>query len=157
MPTQKLLNELSTFLNLYQYPQNQLLYLFLFTIQSILESHHQTSHTHFSPCPPTEIFKHFLICMNLYQNTKNQLIPSLHSSDIVNFRVQRPNWPHSFLTIPKQKNFYQLFFFLNLYQHAKKWGCFINLFWWNSWFKNPAIWLAESILAYISETRFFPI
>ena len=28
---------------------------------------------------------------------------------------------------------------------CKKWGCFIALFWRNSWFKNPAIWLAESI------------
>ena len=107
----QIFDQLLIFVNLYQHAKNKLLHLFILRIQSILESHHQTSHTHFSPCPPTEIFKHLLICMNLYQNTKNQLIPSLHSSDIVNFRAQRPNWPHSFLTIPNQKNFYQLFFF----------------------------------------------
>ena len=31
-----------------------------------------------------------------------------------------------------------------------------NLLWRNSSFRNYAIWLAESILAYISGTRFFP-
>ena len=25
-----------------------------------------------------------------------------------------------------------------------------------SWFKNPAVWLAKTILAHIFETRFFP-
>ena len=32
----------------------------------------------------------------------------------------------------------------------------LNLLWRNSLFRNYAIWLAESILAYISVTRFFP-
>ena len=32
----------------------------------------------------------------------------------------------------------------------------LNLLWRNSSFRNYAIWLAESILAYISGTRFFP-
>ena len=31
----------------------------------------------------------------------------------------------------------------------KKLGYFIGLFWRNSWFKNPVIWLAESILAHV--------
>ena len=31
------------------------------------------------------------------------------------------------------------------------------MFWRNSWFKNPSIWLAESILAYISGIRYFPV
>ena len=35
---------------------------------------------------------------------------------------------------------------------CKELGCFINLFWRNGWFKNPEIWLAETILAYISGT-----
>ena len=46
-------------------------------------------------------------------------IPSVHSSDTVNFRVPRPDWPHSFLTMPHQKLFNQLLIFVNLYQHAK--------------------------------------
>ena len=32
----------------------------------------------------------------------------------------------------------------------------LNMLWRNSSFRNYAIWLAESILAYISGTRFFP-
>ena len=36
------------------------------------------------------------------------------------------------------------------------WGYFINLLRRNRSLRNPPIWLAESILAYISETRFFP-
>ena len=36
------------------------------------------------------------------------------------------------------------------------WGYFINLLRKNRSLRNPPIWLAESILAYISETRFFP-
>ena len=52
-----------------------------------------------------KIFNHLLICMNLYQHAKNQLIPKVHSWDTINFRVQRPNWPHLFLTMPNQKIF----------------------------------------------------
>ena len=37
---------------------------------------------------------------------------------------------------------------------CKKWCCFINLFWRNSWLKNPAIWLAEIILIYSSRSWF---
>ena len=33
---------------------------------------------------------------------------------------------------------------------------FINLFWRYGWLKNPAIWVAEKILAYISWTKIFP-
>ena len=47
------------------------------------------------------------------------LIPSVHSSDTINFRVQRPDWPHPFLNLPNQKNFNQLLIFMNLHQHAK--------------------------------------
>ena len=36
-----------------------------------------------------KIFNHLLICMNLYQHAKNQLISSVYSWDIVYFRVQR--------------------------------------------------------------------
>ena len=46
--------------------------------------------------------------MNLYQHEKNQLIPSVHSSDTVNFIVQRPGWPHPIFTMPNQKIFHQI-------------------------------------------------
>ena len=36
---------------------------------------------------------------------------------------------------------------------CKKSGYFINLFWRYGWLKNPAIWLAENILAHISGTK----
>ena len=47
------------------------------------------------------------------------LIPSDHSSDTINFRFQRPDWPHPFLNMPNQEIFNQLLIFMNLYQHAK--------------------------------------
>ena len=90
-------------------------------------------------------FDKFSIFVNLYQYEKNQFIPSVHSSDTVNFRVQRPDWSRTFLTISNQNNINELLFYANLHQHAQKWGCFINLFWTKCCFKNPAIWLAESI------------
>ena len=52
-----------------------------------------------------------------------------------------------------QKKIDQLF--KNLYQHAKKSDYLIYMFWRNSWFKNPAIWLAESILVHISHEQDF--
>ena len=50
---------------------------------------------------------------------KNQLILSVHSWHVVNFRVLSPDWPHAFLTMPTQKSLNQLLIFVNLYQHAK--------------------------------------
>ena len=74
--------------------------------------------------------------------------------DTANFSDLRPEWPHPFLTIPTPIFFNQLLFSDNLYQHATKSGFFIFLFWRHSQFKNPEI--AETILAHISGTRFFP-
>ena len=96
-----------------------LFHLFIFEIQSISEYHDHTCHNHFLTMPTPKIFKHILICMNLYQHAKNQLIPSVHFSNKVNFRVQRPNSQHPFLTIPNQKMFIQLLSFANLHQHTK--------------------------------------
>ena len=56
--------------------------------------------------------------MNLHQHAKNQLIPSIYFSDAVSFRVQRPDWPHPFLTMPHQKIFNQHLNVLNLYQNV---------------------------------------
>ena len=52
------------------------------------------------------------------------------------------------------QNFRSTFTFCEFVWICKKWGCFINLFWRNSWFGNAAIWLAETVLVYISETSF---
>ena len=86
---------------------------------------------------------------------------------IVNFRVPSHDWLHPFLTTPTPKIFNVLLTCMNLYQHAKNQLILeinlgvqrpdlLNLLWRNSSFRNYAIWLAESILAYISGTRFFP-
>ena len=71
------------------------------------------------------------------------------------FRLHRPDWSHPLFTMPNQKMFDQLLIFVNLYQHAKNYtvssicvGEMVDF--------NPGIWLAETILAYISGTRFFP-
>ena len=70
--------------------------------------------------PTQKIIDQLLIFLNLYQHAKNQSIPSVHSSDIGNFRVQRLDWPHPFLTMPNQKISNQFLIFVNLYQHTKK-------------------------------------
>ena len=90
-----------------------------------------------------KIFSHLLICVNLCQHAENQLIPFVHSGETVNFRVQRQDWPQPFLTKSNQKFFDQLKTFVNLYQHANNYS-FLNLCWRSGWFKNPAIWLAET-------------
>ena len=75
----------------------------------LLESRHQTDYNHFWPCSLQIFSITFLIFLNLCQHAKNQLIPHVHSEDTVNFRIQRPDWPHSFLTMTNQiflTNFY---------------------------------------------------
>ena len=54
----------------------------------------------------------------MYQHAKNQFIPSVHSSDTVNFRVLPPKGPHQFLMLTP-KIFNHLLICVNLYQHAK--------------------------------------
>ena len=124
-------------------------HLLILQTQSILEHHHMTGQTHFCPCQCLK-FNLLLICLNLYQHARNQLIPWLYSWDRFNFRVQRPDWPYPFLTMPHQKNFNKLLIFVNLYQHAKNET--VSLICST---ESPAIWLAESILAYISGTKSF--
>ena len=52
--------------------------------------------------------------------------------------------------------FDQLLIYVNLYQHTKRKGYFNDMFWRYGWLKNPAVWLAENILAHISGTNIFP-
>ena len=99
----------------------------------------------FLTTPTQKWLNQLLAFQNWHQHAKNQLIPSVHSWDTANFTVPWQDLPHSFLTMPNQKIFDQLLIFVNLYQHAEKYGYFIDSFWRNSWFKNPALWLAESI------------
>ena len=94
--------------------------------------------------------------MNLYLHAKNQLIPAVYLRDTVNFRVQRPSWPWPCFDYVQPKHLPTTFSFFEFLSTCKKWGCFIDLFRRNRLFKNPTIWLAKSILAYISVTRFFP-
>ena len=66
-------------------------------------------------------------------------------------------WLDSFLTTPTQKIFNQLLIVMNLYQHAKNHVtssiCSRNM----ADFKNPAIWLANSILPVSQESDFSQI
>ena len=80
---------------------------------TILEPCHKTGPHPFLTMPTPKIFKHLFICMNLYQHAKNQLIPSIHSRDTVNFRVLWTDWPHPFLTISTQKIFDQLLIYVH--------------------------------------------
>ena len=134
-------------------------------IKSVIESRPQIRRTHFGTYPPKRLQSLFnlhefvpackksVIFYFVYFFFFHNLHPNVHSWDTVNLRVQRPYWPNPFFTMPSQKNFDQLLLFANFYQHAK-WGCFIYLFWRNSWFKNWGIWFAEGILAYIWGIRF---
>ena len=121
-------------------------YLFILQIQSILESHHQTGHTHFWPCSLQKFSISFNLC---------EIIPACKKSVSSISSFLRYS---QFLTMPHQKRFNQLLIFVNLYQYAKNEvvSSFINLLWRNAWFKNSAIWMAESILVHISGTTFFP-
>ena len=95
----------------------------------------------------SKIFNQLLIYGNLYQHAKNQLISLVHSRDTVSFRVQEQDWPLPFLNHAQPESTQSTFNFCKFVSTWKKLGCFINLFWSNSLFKNPAIWLAESISA----------
>ena len=78
----------------------------------------------------------FLIFLNLCQHAKNQFLPSVHSSDTVNFRVSSTNWPFLFLTILTPKIFNHFLICVNLCQHAKKSVNFICSFWYSQ-FQSP--------------------
>ena len=96
-----------------------LFHMFILLIQSIFESHHMTSYVHFNHANP-KIFKHLLICRNLYQQAKTHLISLVQSWNTVNFRVQWPDWLYShFWPCLTKKIFTQLLFFVNFYQLVK--------------------------------------
>ena len=119
MLTQNIFDKLLISVIMYQHAKNQ-----------FIPSVSIFRYSQFSRCITwlaTPIFDHVhpknvqstLRCVKLYQYAKNHLVPSFLSWDTINFRVSRPDWWHSILTIPCQKLFNQLLIFVNLYQHGK--------------------------------------
>ena len=84
-----------------------LFHLFIFQIQPMSESHDQTGHTLFWPDWPHPVWpflsKKFLISFYYFwepvSTCKNPYLPSVYSSDTVNFRVPPPDRPYPFLTM----------------------------------------------------------
>ena len=71
----------------------------------------------FLTIPTQKFFDQLLTFLNLYQHAKKQFIPSVHSSDTVNFiKAPSHDWPHLFLTMSTPKTFKLIF--MKLYQHA---------------------------------------
>ena len=146
MPTQKFFHQLLIFVITHQHAKNQFISsIYSSDIVNFRVPSPDWPHPFLTKLAPN-IFNHLLICVKLYQHAKNQLALSALSWHTVNFRVQIPDWPYSFLNMPHQK----------LVSICKKCGCLVDYFWRNAWFKNPIIWMALSILAYISGTPFFP-
>ena len=66
-----------------------------------------------------KIFDQLLIFPIMYQHAKNKFIPSVHSSDTVNFRVPSQDWLHAFLTMLTPKIFDDFLICVKLCQHGK--------------------------------------
>ena len=62
--------------------------------------------------PTQKSLNQLLAFLNLYQHLNNQFIPSVYFWDIANFWVPSPDWPHQFLTLSTQKNFWSTLKFL---------------------------------------------
>ena len=82
---------------------------FILKMQQILGSHELQDHCNSWPCPPLKSFNQLLAFFNLYQDPKNQFIPSVHFWDTVNFRVLWPDWPHPFFDHVNPINFLSTF------------------------------------------------
>ena len=113
------------------------------------------------PCPfltrPTQkSLKQLFTFQNLHHHAKNQYIASIHSWDTANFRVSWPDWPKPISGHANIKIFWWTFNLCEFVSTCKISDYFIDLFWRYGWLKNPAIWLAENILAHISGTKIFP-
>ena len=106
------------FVEPYKKSKTHLFHMLIFIIQSILASHAQTGCL-FLTMPTPNIFGQLLLFENLKQHAKSYLIPSVHSSGKVNFRVPPPHFPYPFLTKPTPKILNYLSICLILYQHAK--------------------------------------
>ena len=109
-------------------------------IQQILGSHELNDHAHFWMSPPKNHWNNFLLS---WICTTMQKISSFYQFIL---EIQ------SVLESRDQTGYTHLCEFIST---SKKSGYFIDLFWRSSWLENPAIWLAENILAHISGTKIF--
>ena len=134
----------------------------------ISESLDQTGRTHFWPCPPNKFlisFQLLWICINMVKISLfhlfilqiESILESYHMTGYIHF------WPHQTLNFQCPFNLHE--FVPACKKSVNSWDTvnlrvqrpdLLNLLWRNSSFRNYAIWLAESILAYISGTKFFP-
>ena len=80
----------------------------------------------------------------------------LKCHDKTDFSILWTKWPHPFLTMSSQKNFWSTFYLSGLVSKCKKSDYFIDFFCRYGWLKNSAIWLAENFLAHIWGTKIFP-
>ena len=150
----------------------RLFHLFSFEIQSILESQDHSDHPRPVPRLATPIFDHanpinFWSAFSCHESASTYKKITLFHLFIL--QIESILEPHHmtghihFLTIPTPKIFNVCY---NQLKSVNSWDTvnfrfqrpdLFNLLWRNSSFRNYAIWLAQSILACISGTRFFPI
>ena len=97
------------------------------------------------------------------QTLLHSIVPVLTSKTAVNwhFKVKDIECNVGLTITPisdhaQLKIFWSTFNLCEFVSKCKKSGYFIDLFWRYGWLKNPAIWLAENILAHISGANTFP-
>ena len=118
MHTQKSLNQLLAFLNLYQHAK-----ISVSSISSFLDTVSFRVPSRNWPLPfLTMLTPNFQSSFNLCEfmpACKKSVNPINSFWRYSHFRVHRPDWSHPLFTMPNQKMFDQLLIFVNLYQHAK--------------------------------------
>ena len=97
---------------------------------------------------------HLLYFLNLYQHAKNRVDLSILNWYIVDREIMSFDYPRVLLTQTNKNFSNKILFAFSLSQHAKKWSWLTQLFLRYSWFKNPDIWLAESIFDH-AQTTFY--
>ena len=122
-------------------------------IQQVLWSHVLNGHIYFLPCPPKNHWNNFWLS---WISTRMQKISSfrqfIHEIQAVVESYDQAGHTHFRPTHP---NFWSTFNLCKFVSTCKQSGYFIDLFWRYGWSKNPAIWLAENILAHVSGTEIF--
>ena len=124
-------------------------------IQQILGSHELNDYTHFWPGPPKNHWNNFLLS---WICTTMQKISSFHRFvlEIQPIFESRDQTGHNHFWPRPSKIFWSTFNLCEFVSTCKISRYFTDLFWRYGWLNNPAIWLAENILAHISGTRIFP-
>ena len=89
-----------------------LFHLLILQMQLILESLHQTGHTHFWSCSflnmlRQTLFNKLLIFGNLCQHTKNKAALSISSGEMLALKVLQSEWLRAFWPIFQEQNFSQ--------------------------------------------------